>query len=375
MTNSTRRPSLGKIVNGALVLLAFGLLGLVIWRNREQIEKVLSRPLDLRLFALAFLVYAISVTLTFVRWFFLVRVIEPSFKLRATMVLGAIGMVFNLVIPGAVGGDLIKATYLGRMRIKRTQAIASMVIDRILGLLALFILAAIAGAIAWSAAGRDVRTLAAVAWLATLSGFLVLLAIFTQTLSRFFPKLRESQSKIGLIAAELREMSTTYRGRLEVVGGCLLFSMVSHALNVMAFFLVGRMLYPEMPTTMAQHFLMVPLTLFTLAVPIPFGALGVTELVGGQLLKLVGHPDGELAMMGFRLLMYIGGLLGACVYLAKLKEVRELTAEAKHFQEESSMEDVGSHPVELNEARELTAEAKHIEEERSTEGVASQPVG
>ena len=156
MTNSTRRPGLGKIVNGALVLLAFGLLGLVIWRNREQIERVLSRPLDLRLFALAFLVYAISVVLTFVRWFFLVRVIEPNFKLSATMVLGAIGMVFNLVIPGAVGGDLIKATYLGRMRIKRTQAIASMVIDRILGLLALFILAAIAGAIAWSAAGRDV---------------------------------------------------------------------------------------------------------------------------------------------------------------------------------------------------------------------------
>ena len=58
-------------------------------------------------------------------------------------------MVFNLVIPGAVGGDLIKAAYLVRMRIRKTQAIASMVIDRILGLLALFILAAIAGGFAW----------------------------------------------------------------------------------------------------------------------------------------------------------------------------------------------------------------------------------
>ena len=81
-----------------------------------------------------------------------------------------------------------------------------------------------------------------------------------------------------------------------------------------------------MTTTLAQHFLMVPLTLFTLAVPLPFGALGLTELVGGQLFKLVGHPDGELAMMGFRVLMYGAGLVCACVYLAKLKEVRELTA-------------------------------------------------
>ena len=86
---------------------------------------------------------------TFVRWFFLVRVIEPKFKFGATILLGFIGMVFNLVIPGAVGGDLIKAAYLVRMRIRKTQAIASMVIDRILGLMGLFILAAIAGGVAW----------------------------------------------------------------------------------------------------------------------------------------------------------------------------------------------------------------------------------
>jgi uncharacterized protein (TIRG00374 family) len=335
MTSSTKRSGLSRVVNGALVLLAFVLLGWVIWRNRDQIDKVLSRPLDLSLLAMAFLVYTLSISLTFVRWFFLVRVIEPTFKLSATLVLGAIGMVFNLVIPGAVGGDLIKATYLGRMHIKRTQAIASMVIDRILGLLALFILAAIAGAIAWPAANRDARTLTVVAWLAVLAGFLILLAIFTQAVSRMFPKLGSGHSRFALIVAELREMSTTYRGRLGVVAGCLVFSMFTHALNVLAFFLVGRMLYPEMTTTLAQHFLMVPLTLFTLAVPIPFGALGVTELVGGQLLKLVGHPDGELAVIGFRVLMYGAGLLGACVYLAKLKDVKELTVAAQHLADES----------------------------------------
>jgi uncharacterized protein (TIRG00374 family) len=337
MTNSTRRPGLSKFVNGALVLLAFGLLALVIWRNRDQIGKVMSRTLDLRLFGLALAIYLLGAVLTFVRWYFLVRVIEPKFKLSATFVLGSIGLVFNLVLPGGVGGDVIKATYLGRMRIKRTQAIASMVIDRILGLLALFILAAVGGSIAWSAAQSEVRTLVVLAWLAMLAGFLVLLAIFTQALTRLFPSVGTSRRKVGLVVSELREMSTTYRGRLDVVAGCLALSVSIHGLNVLAFYLVGKMLYPypEMTTTLAQHFLMVPLTLFTLAVPIPFGALGVTELVGGQLLKLVGHPDGELAMIGFRLLMYSAGLLAACVYLLKLKEVRALTAEAHEPQAEN----------------------------------------
>jgi len=328
MANPTRHSRLGLIVNAALVALAFGLLGVVIWRNAEDIRKVFSRRLDLSLLAWALAVYLTGMIGTFVRWFFLVRVIEPKFTFRATLLLGSIGMVFNLVIPGAVGGDLIKAAYLVRMRIRKTQAIASMVIDRILGLLALFILAAIAGGFAWRLAQGDVRKLIVAAWLAVIVGVLVLTAIFAQVLSRIFPQVGRRHSRLGLIVAELREMSTTYRGRLGVVLGCLALSVFTHGLNVLAFYLVGLMLFPDMETTLAQHFLMVPLTLFTLVVPLPFGAPGVSEGVGEQLFKLVGHPNGALAMLGFRVLMYVGALCGACVYVAKLKEVRGLTASA-----------------------------------------------
>ncbi len=70
------------------------------------------------------------------------------------------------------------------------------------------------------------------------------------------------------------------------------------------------------------------------------GRLGFTELVGGQLLKLVGHPDGELAMLGFRTLMYGVGLICACVYFAKLKEVRELTLATRDLEEEKPPADL-----------------------------------
>ena len=136
-------------------------------------------------------------------------------------------------------------------------------------------------------------------------------------------------------------MSTTYSRRLDVVVLCGLMSMVNHSLNVLAFYLVGRMLFPSMTTTLVDHFLMVPLTLFTMAVPLPFGALGLTEGVSEQLLNLVGHPSGALTMMGFRVLMYGGALIGACVYLAKLKEVRGLTAAAHQIEEELIEGDLG----------------------------------
>jgi glycosyltransferase 2 family protein len=334
MSESKKHPWLGPLVNAALVALAFSLLGLVIWQNRVQIRAVFSKPLDLKLLGLALAVYFVAMIGTFVRWYTLVRVIEPRFKFRSTLLLGFIGMVFNLVIPGAVGGDLIKAAYLVRMRIRKTQAVASMVIDRILGLLGLFILAAIAGGFAWTLAPTDVRKLIMAAWVAVVLGVFALVVIFSQVLTHMFPRLRGGHSRVGLIVSELHEMSTTYRGRMDVVVGALALSVCTHALNVLAFYLVSRMLFPNMTTTLVQHYLLVPLTLFTMAVPLPFGALGLSEGVGQQLFNLVGHPSGALAMMGFRVLMYAGGLLGACVYLWNYKDVRALTASAHHIEDE-----------------------------------------
>jgi uncharacterized protein (TIRG00374 family) len=345
MSEPKKHPWVGPLVNAALVAAAFGLLGLVVWQNREKIRDVFSRPLDLKLLVLALAVYFAAMIGTFVRWFFLVRVIEPKFKLSATMLLGFIGMVFNLVIPGAVGGDLIKAAYLARMRIRKTQAIASMVIDRILGLLGLFILAAVAGGFAWQLATPDVRKLIMAAWVAVVLGVLVLGVIFSQILTRMFPQLTRGHSRLSLIISELREMSTTYRGRLDLVLGATVLSACNHALNVVAFYIVGRMLFPSMPTTLVQHFLLVPLTLFSTAVPLPFGALGLSEEVGQQLFQLVDHPSGALAMMGFRVLMYAGGLVGACVYLWNLKEVRSLTASAHDIEDQIAEGEFRSEPA------------------------------
>ncbi len=125
------------------------------------------------------------------------RVIDRRFTVGQSFLLGFIGNVFNLVIPGAVGGDFIKAAYLVRMNINRTQAVASMVIDRIVGLLGLFVLAGIGGAAAWAFAPEKVRVLIVLDWLAVLAGFVVLTLIFTQALTRA----RFRGSPAGMVAS------------------------------------------------------------------------------------------------------------------------------------------------------------------------------
>ncbi len=336
MTRHRKHSRLGPVVNAFLSALAFSLLGLVIWQNRDKIGEVFRHRLDLRLLGLGLLIYQISLLISYVRWCMLLRVIEPGFKLRDTMLLGCIGFVFGMVIPGPVGGDFIKAAYLVRMQIKRTQAIASMLIDRIVGLLGLFSLAAGAGVLAWGVASPDVRKLIVAAWVALGLGVLLLTAIFGNVLHRFFPRSGGSgHGRLFLIMSELEAMSTTYRLRLDVVLVSLGLSLLGHALSVLAFFVMGTMLFPTgITTTLAQHYLMVPLTLFSTIVPLPFGALGLSEGIGDQLFKLVGHPSGALSMMGFRVLTYGCGLIAACVYLANLSDVRALTAAARNLDDE-----------------------------------------
>ncbi len=336
------------IVHSLLAGFAVASLSLVLWQNRDTIRDVLGQRLDLRLLGLGFLTAQISLLITFVRWSILVRVIEPRFTLRASMLLGFIGYVFNLVIPGAVGGDMVKAAYLARMHIKKTQAISSMVIDRIFGLIGLLILAAIGGALSWGTGTPRVRGTIVLAWVGLALGLLLLMAIFGQWHNWYWPKGSGSETpRLWTIMAELRTMSTAYRRRLDVVLVGLVLSVIIHGLNVLVFFTMSIMLFPRrMTATLAQHFLMVPLTLLTMAIPLPLGALGLTEGVGEELFKLVGHPSGALAMIGLRVLGLGCGLVGACVYLANLNELRALTQSAHHLEdqviEHVDGEDIGS---------------------------------
>ena len=60
MTTSSKNSRLGQLVNAALVVLAFGLLGWMIWQNADEIREVFSRPLDLRLLFLALAIYLVA---------------------------------------------------------------------------------------------------------------------------------------------------------------------------------------------------------------------------------------------------------------------------------------------------------------------------
>ncbi len=329
-SNMKRR---GMLINAALVLVAFGLLGFTVWLNRDKIAEVFNKPVDFRYFGVGFAIYMVALMLTFFRWYTLVRALDLPFSYRDAIRLGFIGNVFNLVIPGAVGGDVIKGAFLCREQSRKASAVASMIIDRILGLSGLFLLAGIAGLFAWGSADAKVKTLVGLVWLALFGGFTFLGILFTPSLYPILTRLSAGREKLGRIFHELESMAMSYRSRIGVVIAGLLLSSFIHSMFVLAFYTLSLALFDKVPT-LAEHYLMVPLALFTTAVPIPFGALGLSEAVSQGLFNMVQYQKGAVAMMAFRVLMYAGGLVSVCVYLANMSQVRSLKSDAAHLAED-----------------------------------------
>lgn len=321
------------IGTAARVAIALGLMTLVVWMNRAELADVFSRRPDFGAFALAFACYLTATVLAFLRWHGLVRAQGLEFRRSNAVRYGFIGLLFNLVIPGAIGGDFVKAAFLCRTQHRKAAAIASVAIDRLVAVFALFLLAALVGTLGRSALDERVRRLVTTAWIATGVVGLILAIAFTPALYRPLVRLAGPRPKLARRLDELVAVGAAYRDRIGVVALSVMLALVTYGLHVLAFYLASRSLFARVPG-LAEHFLIVPLVLFTTAIPLPFGALGVSEQISSGVFRLArtgrsAYDGGAVAMMAFRVLQYGGALIGGVLFLLHRQQVRELAAEAE----------------------------------------------
>jgi uncharacterized membrane protein YbhN (UPF0104 family) len=322
--NARKRAARKRLVNAILVGVALALLSWTVYNNRAAIQEVFSRKPDGIRFAIALMIYLVAMLLTFVRWWILVKAQGLEFHLRDAFRLGFIGNVFNLVIPGAIGGDFVKAAFLIKEHARRTQAIASMVIDRLVGLLGLFVLAGVAGLLTWSTADRPIRTLIIVVWCAVAAGILLLAVVFRGGMRSQLRGWTAHKPKLHQVVLDIGAMADAYRCQIPTVAGSIIASALIHSLFVCAFTLVDQALFPDTAPGWLEHYLMVPLALFTTVIPLPFGALGLSEQFSRGFFNMVGYANGDIAMLGFRVIMYAAGAISLAVYLLHSREVQSL---------------------------------------------------
>ena len=112
-------------------------------RVNEGLIRIVRRS-DKWLLALGVLVIGFTLHFTVWRWWLLLRSQDIHLSFFVCHKLTFLGMFFNNMVPGATGGDLVKALYVARRTHKRTEAVITVLVDRVTGIVALALIAAFA---------------------------------------------------------------------------------------------------------------------------------------------------------------------------------------------------------------------------------------
>jgi uncharacterized protein (TIRG00374 family) len=323
--------------------LGIGLLAYVMGKNWDRLAEMVQRPLQVTPLACAITLCLVAILLTFYRWYLLVRALDLPCTLGNAMRLGLMGFFFSNFLPSSVGGDIIKAAFLARQQARRTAAVATVMLDRAIGLWALFWLVALLGGIFWLAGDPAIHNevhLQKVVWasaglVAFTSLLWCVLLILPERRARKFAGRLENIPKIGHSAAEFWRAIWMYRNRWRWVIVALLMSLVSHCCFVLTYYFAAQAFLPadELGTipTLAVHFLIVPVGMAVQGVvPIP-GGIGVGEAAFGKLYEMVGKPEANGVFMSFvyRVITWALSFIGYVVYLSMRTEVAALQKEAE----------------------------------------------
>jgi glycosyltransferase 2 family protein len=309
-------------------------VSLITWlgyQNREQFERLLSGEQEIHweFLAAAFALCMSSIVLTFFRWYLLVVALDFPFQFRDALRLGFLGCLFNYVAPGAVGGDAIKAVVLANEQTsRRAVAVATILLDRILGLLALLMVGAGAALVVPTDIEHRAK-IVAVLWGGASAG-LVGLMIMLSPAARSRPVLALTKlPKVGGIFADLLDAVTLYQSRRGVVILAVLISVVAHFGVISSFYLCAlAVAAQQIVPDYATHLFLIPLAeIIGVITPVPAG-LGALEGAVQESYRLAGAtPEiGFLAAGAYRATSLVIAIAGAGFYVLQKKRIAALLA-------------------------------------------------
>ncbi|HZL99647.1 MAG TPA: lysylphosphatidylglycerol synthase transmembrane domain-containing protein, partial [Planctomycetota bacterium] len=132
-----------------VAILKLGLAAVLIWwvlslaGGWQNVSASLAN-IRFEIWVLGCLCLLAATCLSIVRWFMLMRSVGVETTAWTVFRLGWIGVFFNNVLPGLTGGDLAKAVYATRDHPnQRTDAVISVIVDRVIGIVALALIAAV----------------------------------------------------------------------------------------------------------------------------------------------------------------------------------------------------------------------------------------
>ncbi|MCA9189717.1 MAG: lysylphosphatidylglycerol synthase transmembrane domain-containing protein [Pirellulaceae bacterium] len=311
-------------------------------KDPEMLTRLTEQPKNWGALAAALGVCFTAICLSFVRWYLLIRALEIPFRLRDAVRLGFLAYLLNFVSLGALGGDLFKAVFVVRdCPGRRAEAVATILVDRILGLFALLLIASAATLMMMVRRPEysDLRGFAWVCWALTAVAMVMggLLFVPRWSVTGLVRSL-ERLPAVGPVLYRVEAGLSLFRRRPQLLGGAILTALGVHFLLATSVYLTARGLLPIAPSW-DEHLLIWPIAGAANAIPFSPAGLGQMEEAMRQLYMRIpetpmqGQNDGLVVAFSYRLMTMAVAAVGMIFYWVSRREVRAALDEAEHVGE------------------------------------------
>lgn len=235
---------------------------------------------DARLFVLAIVLFFPVPLLQSMRLVWMLAMQDVRMSYWNAIKLSYAGNFFNFALPGTLGGDVVKAYYITRFTHHKTEAVTTVVLDRVVGLMGLTTIATITFFIGWAQIDWDPtyrNSLAAglaIVWGGLIVGAIV---VFSGRL-RHLLKLSAIGKRLPASEQVMRigRATVAMRRHKGLVAASLGVTLVLQMFVVFAAFVMARAL--GMEGHFSLYFIFVPLGFLIAAIPVsPPMAIGVME--------------------------------------------------------------------------------------------------
>lgn len=309
-----KRPNLHAV---SRLIFAAILVGYTLWKsNPQDVWRICTQASLFPLLVAVLLVLADRAVMAY-RWFILLRPLEGrNFPpLRAILRIFFVSTFVGTFLPASIGGDAVRAYSLSSHRVPIADAMASVFVDRMLGVLSVLIMALAGLAIARDLAQNPGVMLAlGVTSVACVIAALIIFSNAADAVAELLfariPWVRLRQATGSLIASIRR-----YAKHHDALSAVLLGSVTVQILRVFQAYYLGVALGIQQPSL--TYFAFVPLILLIMFLPITANGIGTSQAAFVWLFSRAGTSGAEAFALSvlFVALGILANLPGALYYL------------------------------------------------------------
>lgn len=313
-----------KILIGLAFIIAIVLLGYVIHEAggvqlvfSELLNAFKNHPFYL-VFGISF--YAISLLCGITRWYFLLRKLNLKMRYKECIRLYAIGHFCNLLGPGALGGDVVKASWAAKKcPQKRTEMVTSIATERFIGIIAMVFFVTIICVCSpdFFREHTNLVPFRNMFYLIFLGVLIFLSLLIFINWGKYANKIHVKKGGIyeKIIDIFVRSWTTFRICLTHPWTTCFVFliSLLNHCVDVVCCFILSRSL--ELTVRFRELLVVTPISNTVAAIPITPGGAGVRETILQEMLASVGVTNQESAALGLLIFnnLLIWALVGAVI--------------------------------------------------------------